>query len=320
MTSGPRAIIAIIVGVGSAVASMQIGPYRPGATSDLRWAWEGARALLHGLDPYTSIGAEGPLPGIAPNLWYPMPAVVVCMPLARLPLAVANAVFVGVSGAFLAWALSRSVDGAHRLFVFGSAAWFVVLQNAQWSGLITAAGLVPSLGFLLACKPSLGGALMVAYPSRRSVWGAALFVLVTVVIWPWWIPEWLASLRTAEHIKAPVTRFGGPLILLALLKWRRPEARLLAVLACAPQTPNVYEAVPLFLIPATWIESSALLVLTGIVYYRVQTAAGLFPDMMAYLDATGQAMLIALYVPCLVMVLLRPNQGPEKDESMAVLA
>ena len=44
-------------------------------------------------------------------------------------------------------------------------------------------------------------------------------------------------------------RPGGAVLLLALIRWRVAEGRLLAALACVPQTIGLYEALPLFLIP-----------------------------------------------------------------------
>ena len=64
---------------------------------------------------------------------------------------------------------------------------------------------------------------------------------------------------------APVTYVtaGGPLILLALLRWRRPEARLLVALGCIPHTTMLYEALPLFLVARRWQEGVLLAALSG---------------------------------------------------------
>jgi hypothetical protein len=53
-------------------------------------------------------------------------------------------------------------------------------------------------------------------------------------------------LRESIHV-APVLRPGGWLLLLALIRWRTPEGRLLAALACVPQTGGLYDTLPLFL-------------------------------------------------------------------------
>ena len=53
-----------------------------------------------------------------------------------------------------------------------------------------------------------GLALLAAYPSARAAIGAALFVLLSIVIWPSWVGDWLSGLHTATHIAAPITRPG----------------------------------------------------------------------------------------------------------------
>ena len=91
-----------------------------------------------------------------------------------------------------------------------------------------------------------------------------------------------------------------------LPRWRRPEARLLAALSCVPHTPELYESLYLFLVPASMWQGALLAALNyGIVFARraVPPPADYVGDMMA----TGQWMVLLLYLPCLVMVMLRPN-------------
>jgi len=107
---------------------------------------------------------------------------------------------------------------------------------------------------------------------------------------------------------APVMRWGGPLILLALLKWRRADARLLVGLACVPQTPIIYEIVPLFLLVRTFREAVALIVLTGVVGQIVlRVAQG--SDYNTWMAINGQWMVWLIYLPCTALVLCRPNEG-----------
>ena len=89
------------------------------------------------------------------------------------------------------------------------------------------------------------------------------------------------------HIRPPLLYWGGPLMLLALLRWRRPEARLLAALSCVPHTPELYESLYLFLVPASMWQGALLAALNyGIVFARraVPPPADYVGDMMA----TGQ--------------------------------
>ena len=69
------------------------------------------------------------------------------------------------------------------------------------------------------------------------------------------ITPWLPNLREAPNAISALTLRGGALVLLALLKWRRPEARLLAATACVPHTLLPDETLPLFLVPQTWLEA-----------------------------------------------------------------
>jgi hypothetical protein len=137
-------------------------------------------------------------------------------------------------------------------------------SGRRWSPALT-----PSLGFLLACKPTIGAALFAGYPTRRAFITASVFALTSVVIYPSWPWYWFEGLRHTAHMTAPVTHLtaGGPLLLLALLKWRRPEARILAALSCVPHTTLLYETVPLFLIVRRWYEGVVLVLLTVVVEF-----------------------------------------------------
>ncbi len=213
--------------------------------SDFAQIWAGARQLLQGVDPYHNIG-----PGLAFEwdfpLLYPLTAVLVGVPFAFLQLRWADALFVGIGFGTLTWALTKKQLTNPQLLVIVSTAGICVMQTSQWSALLTAAALVPSLGWLLVCKPTVGFALWCAYPSRRALIPGAILVLLTVALRPSWPLEWLATLRSASHIRPLLVQPGGIVALLALLRWRRPEARLLAALVCVPQTALLYEAVPLF--------------------------------------------------------------------------
>ena len=275
--------------------------------SDFTQPRAAARILLQGENPYTQIGPGRAFEHEFP-LIYPATSAVVAMPFAWAPSRLADALFIGIGAALLAWALTRHTLANPQLLVFASFAMMVAAQTVQWSPVLTAAALMPWLGFLFACKPTIGLAMLIAYPSRVAFLAACGFALLTVAIWPWWVAQWWTLLPAATHMSAPVMRSGGPLILLALFKWRRHDARLLAALACAPQTPVLYEAVPLFLLVRTFREGTLLIVLTALVGRIVgYTAAG--TDYHTWMAINGQWMVWLVYLPCTAMVLLRPNDG-----------
>lgn len=75
---------------------------RPGTAPDFIYPWTAARALLAGIDPYGALHGGMPHPFEAPLL-YPMPAILVTIPFAFLPLPSASGVFMGLSALLLAY-------------------------------------------------------------------------------------------------------------------------------------------------------------------------------------------------------------------------
>jgi hypothetical protein len=285
--------------------------------SDFVQPWAAARMLLHGENPYELIGPGRTFEHEFP-LIYPATAAVAAMPFSWAPPRVADALFIGCGAALLAWSLTRRTLANPQLLVFASFSMMVAAQTVQWSPWLTAAALTPWLGFLFACKPSIGLAMLVAYPSRAAILGTGALALLCVVLWPWWVQAWLPTLSAATHMSAPVMRWGGPLILLALLKWRRQDARLLVMLACVPQTPVLYEVVPLFLLVQTFREGTLLILLTGLVGKIVETTAP-GADYQTWMAINGQWIVWLVYLPCTAMILRRPNEGLTLGESWSGL-
>jgi hypothetical protein len=234
-----------------------------------------------------------------------MPAVVAAVPLAVLPLTTAGAIFVGIGTGALSFILAR--HGWRPLLLICSAPVFFAAGTIQWSPLLTAAAIFPSLGFLLAAKPTVGAALWAYNPSRGAILGCVIFVAATVALQPSWIPEWVAGLPNTRHMVVPIAHSGGFLLALALLRWRRPEARLLFALACMPQTAALYEAVPLLLIPNTVLEVVIFIVSSWVVFALWVPTHHLPLDEQVL--SSVKYMVPMLYLPCLIMVLRRPNKG-----------
>ena len=137
----------------------------PASTSDFELIWVGARALLSGADPYAVV----PTTGTHYPLYYPLTAIVVGLPFAALPFDWARVLWAVLSGAAFAWAALRYGRGLPAALL--SANFLNAVIQGQWSPLLVAAAVVPSLSWLLAAKPSVGAALFAAFPSRRAVIG-----------------------------------------------------------------------------------------------------------------------------------------------------
>jgi hypothetical protein len=304
-------LTAVGLGTAAAILSYHFATI-PDPQRDFTQLWFSARALSAGLDPYVLVG-----PGLTYDwsypLLYPLTAVVSALPLAPLSAPLANAVFTFAGASAFAWALSRHGFGA--LLGFFSASMFVAVQIVQWSPLFAAAVFVAPLGVFLIAKPTIGAAVFIASPSRWAVYGGLALVALATVMLPTWPLEWLDALRrntvlnpiTAPHTP-PVALPGGFIVLACLARWRRPEARLVAVLACVPQTLMPYETVPLFLVPTAWHDA---LLLTALSWGAVTWVMMHVPptDFPRFVTASAPVMVWALYLPTTMMILRRPNVG-----------
>jgi hypothetical protein len=105
-------------------------------------------------------------------------------------------------------------------------------------------------------------------------------------------------------------RPGGPLLLATLVRWRRPEARLIAALACTPLTPTFYDPVLLFLVTRTFREALVLTVCTFALFFIV-AFAGPIRTATQWERLVATASIWVIYLPCVIMVLRRPNQFRE---------
>jgi hypothetical protein len=306
-----RCLLALACGL-LAAAEIWIKTGHRGGASDFDQVWYGATVLRQGGNPYRAIGPEGPIYWGWP-LYYPLPAMLAVAPLAALPLHAARSLFAGTGVALLVYAITR--DGLARLLVLASVPFLHAVQVAQWSPLLTALYFLPVLGWLVVVKPNIGAAMLAASPSPATIGvavaGGALLLGLSFVVLPGWAVDWLDAVRRAPHVTAPVTRAGGPLLLLALLRWRRPEARLLAALSCVPQTPAFYEALPVLLV-AGGVGELVVLVLLSDASYLV--ALLLAPGSTSVAESAllyGRLVNVFYYLPALVVVLRRRNDAPE---------
>jgi hypothetical protein len=322
---GPRAtsrrerfVLAVLAGVAFFLLTLLwllANDPRRGA-GDFQYALIAARALIDGREPYAAVLAESPFRS---PFFYPLPAAVVALPFTILPPAYSGAALVGVGFAWLAYRLSAS--GKSRLLVLTAAPALFAVLAVQWSPLITAAALSgPALG-LVIIKPTIGLSLVaMAIPAAKrpgrllaqTTAVATVLIGVALLLRPDWPAHWLAGVRSspvAGQFRAPIlTAYGFPAIL-AVLRWRRPEARLLLVLSSVRQNGFLYDQLPLLLIPRSPAEA---LVLSGISHVSHIVALWHPPADAAVLALSAQQFpftVIAMYIPCLIMVLRRPNEG-----------
>jgi hypothetical protein len=265
-----------------------------------------AEALLRGEDPYA----------VLPGLTYPLPGLIPLAPWTLLPDAAASALFTLLGGTAFAWALMA--NGYAPLIGFFSPGMLFAAQVGQLPPLFAGAYALAPLGIFLITKPHVGVATFFARPSRWPVVSAVVCTAIAFALRPTWIGDWRASLALAgAHLgsgpgafpyTAPIFLPGGILVLSALTRWRRREARLLVALVCVPQSLLLYEIVPLALVPRGWRQASFYLV-TGHLIWRYLLAQNPWPVRAEYVTASGTLYTIFLFLPLTVMVLQRPNEG-----------
>lgn len=279
---------------------------------DFGQVWFAARALVRGLDPYPLIG-----PGLTFDWgWpfvYPLTAAFVALPLAPFPESVASLLFVVLGTGLFAWTLME--HGYAPLFAFFSLPMQDAAGAGQWSPLLAATFSIPPLAVILCAKPTVGVAMFAARPTRFAVYGAVILTGLSLIVQPHWPIEQLDALARYRAQVAPELPFkqmvrypGGALALLCCLRWRRPEARLIVVLACVPLTVSHYEMVPLLLVPRTFAES-AVMVALGYAHYGFMHLLSPAPTWQL-VDAAGLLFVATLLLPATLMVMRRPNTGP----------
>jgi hypothetical protein len=277
---------------------------RPGVISDWDPTWEGTRALLRGESPYAAIQVP-PWPNW---LLYPLPALLVTIPFTFVPLWLARGLFAAVGAAAFTWVVTRRGRWTLYFLISGAMLWSWV--DVQWPPLLIAAALTPAWSWILAVKPTAGFALWAAYPNRKAFIGGLLFVGLCLLVWPGWVQEWLASVARTPH-EAHLFRPGGFLLLLGLLRWRRPEGRLLACLGVIPGTTALYETLPLALVCRNRLEAAGFASLTMAAHLLFYLGPqGPWPVGAEY---QWWVLLLLVYLPALVVVLRRPNEAPETD-------
>lgn len=317
-----RAALAICVGLAAALLSWHTQRSMLAADSapDSLFLWRGARILIAGGDPYAAATwAVAPVGEVDAAAWkltieplyYPLPALLVWVPFAFGSFLAGSIAFCGVGAALFAFAVSRL--GLYRVWLCGGVPFIVAIRFGQWSTWLVAASLLPLLGFLLLAKPNLGLPLFLARPSRAPLFGCLALLLASVAVAPEWPRGWWRNITgefgaSAPH-RAPVALYfglGTLVALLALLRWRRSEARLLALMACVPQLP--FWADQLVLAPIAQTKREVIwTVLAG--HLAFLSWYQFAPKVELYVPVMQPYALAATYLPALMIVLRRDNAG-----------
>jgi hypothetical protein len=310
--------VVVAIGIGLACGAFTYGVQsrHPQVLAyDWTFHWRAAHAVLTGRNPYLVVVPSGPYP-FSYYWFYPLPSVFMALPTAVLSAVWSSAVSVGVASALLAFAVTR--DGYFRLPVFLSAQFMMgAAAGSAPAILLTAVCAWPALQWLVSVKPNLGLAAFVSQPTRRAVWGTVVLCGLSFLIVPAWPLYWYRQVMAMKggdsHVvlghMAPVMVPGGVLLLSALLKWRRPGARLLFGLACVPQTMTFHDVMPVMLVPNTFRQSLIMGLLSQVAFLLARHELTTQRDMAVMFHRTAPLALWLMYIPALALVLARPNEG-----------
>lgn len=294
---------ALAIGALAGILAWLGFPYTHGA--DFAQFHFHARNWLAGRDPYAGGFPIMRRTRVVPEpFFYPFPTLFVLAPFALVPLRAGYALFVGASTALLSWAIL--LKSPQRLPMLLGSSFILAAGLGQWTPLVTTTLLIPILGWLAVMKPNVGLASVVADPSPIRILGGGVLLLLSLAFQPNWPAEWLRNLRSMPGHPIPLLIPGGVLALLALLRWRRPEARLLIGMACVPQLMYFADQLPLFLCAKTRRES-IILSATSLVAWVIALQAFNREGQPAF--ESDALVLLGVYLPALVFVLRRENVG-----------
>jgi hypothetical protein len=306
---------ALGIGTAAAVVAWLLLPLTHGA--DFAQFHFHARNWLGGGDAYSGGFPVMRATRVVPEpFFYPFPTLLAIAPFALLPLGAAVSAFVGVSTALLAYAVITRCP--ERLALFLGSGFFVALVLGQWSPIVTAAIIVPGLRFMFVLKPNLGLAAAASNPTKSAIIGGGALLAGTLLIQPNWPAEWLRNLHAMPPHPIPIQLPGGFLILLSLLRWRRPEARLVAAMACVPQLMYFADQLPLWLVARTRLETMLLSTLSATAWVA-SLIINIQADRQPAFSSVPYVM-AGVYLPALIMVLRRPNEGPVPERLERALA
>lgn len=256
--------------------------------SDLNLPLCGAQALRLGLPPY------GPAcPQVyngLPAATYPLTTLVALIPFSFVPVALGSLLAWSSFNALLALGIYRSRQW-WRALVFLTLPFAYDLRWLQFAPLMLSVYFLPALLPLTLVKPQLGLSVLLTHLNRRRVLACAALGLLTLLIRPTWPLEWWATARNYDGF-IPLLRFPlGPLMLIAILKWRDPRALFLLLFATSPQR-SFYDLLLLFAIPNSRREMVLLVALSWLLPFWT----GLGIDWRDW-------SLLVLYFPALALIL-----------------
>lgn len=258
--------------------------------ADFRWALHLAHRLLAGQNPYDT-----------PYEQYPLPAGLFALPLVALTPELAAGIFWGISSALLAFGLTR--HGYTRLLIFLAYPYWAGILTAQWSPIIASSALFPLLLPLTMAKPQVGLPIFLTRLSVRGLVACLLVGVASIIVMPKWPLAWRNQLGNYQHF-IPLLVLPGPILLLALFRYKHRDSWLLLLSALMPQR-WFYDSFILWLIPKSRRE------VVWTVFFSWGAGIWRWYHIPHSFQQVGRWTVILFYVPMLVVLLQRSSQATQ---------
>ncbi|MGA9446366.1 MAG: hypothetical protein WBV26_07975 [Candidatus Sulfotelmatobacter sp.] len=284
-----RVVVSAAVGLASGIFCWFLMKHLHQDAADFRWALRIAQRLLFRQNPYDT-----------PLEQYPLTAGLFALPFVRLQPEIAAGLFYGISSAALAFGLTRySYRG---LLIFLAYPYWAGLLTVQWSPVIAASAFFPLLLPVTMAKPQIGLPVFLTRLSRRGLFACMIVAALSLMVMPRWPLLWIGQLGHYEHF-IPLLVLPGPLLLLALWRYRDRDAILLLLAACMPQR-WFFDSFILWLIPRSRREIVWTVFFSwGAGLWRWYHAPHSFTEV-------GRWTVFFIYLPMLAVVLRRHLSSP----------
>jgi hypothetical protein len=261
--------------------------------ADFRWALHLVHRLLARQNPYDT-----------PLEQYPLTAGLFALPFVRLQPELAAGIFWGISSSLLAFGLTR--HGYARLLIFLAYPYWAGIITVQWSPIIAASAFFPLLSPVTMAKPQIGLPVFLTRLSLKGLLACVVVAILSLVVMPNWPWLWLRQTGNYEHF-IPLLVLPGPVLLLALLRYRERDAWLLLLAAIMPQR-WFFDSFILWLIP----QSRRQIIWT--VFFSWGAGLWRWYHVPHNFTEVGRWTVIFLYVPMLAVILFRPNQVDARSQ------
>jgi hypothetical protein len=283
-----RILISSAIGLTSGTFCLLLMTHLHLGAADFNWAIQAARDLLAHQNPYANS-----------RQLYPLTAAIFGLPFVLFRPELAAGTFYGVSSALLAFGLTK--NGYQRLLIFLAYPYWAGILTAQWPPLIMAGAFLPFLLPAALVKPQLGLPVALTRSNKFGALACLGLLLVSLAIMPHWPVFWISNISHYDRF-IPLLVFPGPLLALALLRYRDRDAHLFLLMAIMPQR-WFYDAFILWLIPKTRRQ------IIWTVFFSWFVGIWRWYHMPHSFTQVGRWTVLFLYFPVLWTIISRPKEA-----------